>query len=1473
MSFLPVVTGALSWVMSSLPVVTGALSWVMSSLPVVTGALSWVMSSLPVVTGALSWVMSSLPVVTGALSWVMSSLPVVDGALSWVVSSLPVVDACELMNQGILALVSSTGCTAANALQSLTDAMHIPHLFVQRSEDGVPRTECQLNPSPDGERYTLAARPPVRLGDVALTVVSELHWSKFIMFYDSEYDVRGLRGFLDQASRRGLDVSLQQVDRNVSQVFSTLFSTMKTEELNRYRDTLRRAILMLSPRTAQVFIHQKPRVPLRAAGELPINDLVRLGCGFEVVECVGAEGGMLSDVHMTEYFSPPITASLESVRPAPCALQNDQPPSAKNGLPSGRCVDTPCTAAWIPGYCLLRRRRGTPPGISWEGPEAVEPGPRRTEGHLDDQKEGGRVESAGSPESLPLSGLASETGRVCPKPRRQTASETLLERRKRGGPIGEAVETNLASKETHWVYANEEVSDTEIMELVHSSLGRMTVIRQIFPLWRDTNIRCMRNNHRISSLLCDPQEGYLQSLEVSISVGVGIPAVPGVVRGPDATVSSLYLYDSVLMLANAFYRKLEDRKWHSMASLNCMRKSTKPWNGGWSMLDTIQKGRISGLTGLMDFRSSGANSHAQFEILGTTYSETFGKDVKRSIWQDKHRCENGVVWNIGATEQIAGGQNRTKGVLNHRTPGQKHRRPEPQDTRTEPQQARTEPQEARTTGCQDRTTAGQDRTTGGQEQYTSRPGQNHKRPVQNHQRLEQNHRRRVPGSGWAQQRAEVTGWVVPDSSAMTIIRLTDTSTAAGRGTDVPSIVHLFESPHRLATWDSTRGMNGSLKENRVDNGMQGVTLKVVTLLEEPFIMVAENILGQPKRYKGFSMDVLDTLAKTLGFKYEIYQVADGKYGSLQANGSWSGMIGELVKKARLPHRPADLAVSAITITPERESVVDFSKRYLDYSVGILMSRSVEKLNIFSLLAPFDLAVWACIAAAIPVVGVMVFLLRRIQSVRSRNAGAHQPASVTTSFQSAIWIVYGAFVQQGGESIVSSTALRIAMGSWWLFTLIVCSSYTANLAAYLTVARLDSTVRTFQDLAKQTDLHYGTVRESAVYEYFRVKGTNPLEQDSTFAELWRTINKKQGQENTVATPAEGIQKAKRESYAFLWDMAVVEYAALTDSECTLTVRGNAMSTKGYGLALQHGSPYTDLFSQKILELQERGDLDILKQKWWPRRGRCEPDGRAEPLPEGRALRLHSFAGVFCILAAGLLLACLVAGLETWWSSPRCRRAQPKEVTPQAAKPRPTPARRARDCAATLYFMDPDSTDGSPDLVELHMRSDKPIHTSSIVSAYPSLSDFLSPSVPQPSAQDKEVNLEQVHQRLSGLMDEELVHKQLPAQSVEISALDAGSVGRKHQRRGSQEAGRDFTPGGLSLTPFLKEAPGVGRLPGRNLPLPLSSSTLPPTMRCKHRAPNGGLFRQSPVKMPLPIAYQAVPGGPLPEAIDSSHGTSI
>lgn len=48
-----------------------------------------------------------------------------------------------------------------------------------------------------------------------------------------------------------------------------------------------------------------------------------------------------------------------------------------------------------------------------------------------------------------------------------------------------------------------------------------------------------------------------------------------------------------------------------------------------SNCDLRPQGNITGLTGLMDFKDNGSNAHVQFEILGSSFSETFGKDIKR----------------------------------------------------------------------------------------------------------------------------------------------------------------------------------------------------------------------------------------------------------------------------------------------------------------------------------------------------------------------------------------------------------------------------------------------------------------------------------------------------------------------------------------------------------------------------------------------------------------------------------------------------------------------------------------------------------------------------------------------------------------------------------------------------------------------------------------------------------------------------
>lgn len=72
-------------------------------------------------------------------------------------------------------------------------------------------------------------------------------------------DIRGIEDFLDRTSQQGMDVSLQKVESNINMMITSLFRTMRVEELHRYRDTLRRAVLFMSPATAKAFITEVRR--------------------------------------------------------------------------------------------------------------------------------------------------------------------------------------------------------------------------------------------------------------------------------------------------------------------------------------------------------------------------------------------------------------------------------------------------------------------------------------------------------------------------------------------------------------------------------------------------------------------------------------------------------------------------------------------------------------------------------------------------------------------------------------------------------------------------------------------------------------------------------------------------------------------------------------------------------------------------------------------------------------------------------------------------------------------------------------------------------------------------------------------------------------------------------------------------------------------------------------------------------------
>ena len=61
------------------------------------------------------------------------------------------------------------------------------------------------------------------------------------------------------------------------------------------------------------------------------------------------------------------------------------------------------------------------------------------------------------------------------------------------------------------------------------------------------------------------------------------------------------------------------------------------------------------------------------------------------------------------------------------------------------------------------------------------------------------------------------------------------------------------------------------------------------------------------------------------------------------------------------------------------------------------------------------------------------------------------------------------------------------------------------------------------------------------------------------------------------------------------------SVLLQRDCNLTQIGGLLDSKGYGIATPKGSPWRDHLSLAILELQEKGTIQMLYNKWWKNTG--------------------------------------------------------------------------------------------------------------------------------------------------------------------------------------------------------------------------------------------------------------------------------
>jgi len=246
-----------------------------------------------------------------------------------------------------------------------------------------------------------------------------------------------------------------------------------------------------------------------------------------------------------------------------------------------------------------------------------------------------------------------------------------------------------------------------------------------------------------------------------------------------------------------------------------------------------------------------------------------------------------------------------------------------------------------------------------------------------------------------------------------------------------------------------------------------------------------------------------------------------------------------------------------------------------------------------------------------------------------------------NFQNCVWFCIGSLMQQGCDFLPKAVSTRLVASIWWFFTLIMISSYTANLAAFLTVDRMESPIGSAEDLASQSKIKYGLSEDGSTASFFRTSKISP------YSKMWQVMS---NDPKVFLGLLDGIRRVngtdphtdEDDHYAYFTESSTIEY--LVERNCELAQVGGLLDNKGYGIALPPDSPWVSQLNQQLLHMQERGELAALKEKWW-----SHEDSSCLVAGGGIAdeLDLENVGGVFVCLMGGMAVATVIAVVEFIW----------------------------------------------------------------------------------------------------------------------------------------------------------------------------------------------------------------------------------
>ncbi|CAL1688316.1 unnamed protein product [Lasius platythorax] len=458
-----------------------------------------------------------------------------------------------------------------------------------------------------------------------------------------------------------------------------------------------------------------------------------------------------------------------------------------------------------------------------------------------------------------------------------------------------------------------------------------------------------------------------------------------------------------------------------------------------------------------------------------------------------------------------------------------------------------------------------------------------------------------------------------------------------------------------------------ITNEEIMNNSAVTSYRVVAVQHPPFMMYN----NETEKWYGFCVDLLDAIRETVPFEYEVREVEDRQYGSLNENGSWDGMIRELIDKR------ADIALGSLWVMAEREKVVDFTVPYYDLvGLTIMMQKTKTSTSLFKFLTVLERDVWLCILAAYFFTSFLMWTFDRWSPYsyqNNREKYKDDDEKREFNLRECFWFCMTSLTPQGGGEAPKNLSGRLVAATWWLFGFIIIASYTANLAAFLTVSRLEIPIETLEDLSKQYKIQYAPTVDSPAYVYFQ----RMADIEARFYEIWKDMSlndsltdveraklavwdypvsdkytkmfqamKEAGFPTSID---DALKRIRREGpyanneFAFIGDASTIKYLVLTN--CDLTQVGEEFSRKPYAIAVQQGSPLKDQFNNAILILLNKRRLEKLKDRWWkhnPVRKNCDLEN-----DQSDGISIHNIGGVFLVIFVGIVFACFTLAFEYWY----------------------------------------------------------------------------------------------------------------------------------------------------------------------------------------------------------------------------------